>query len=327
MLTLLAIEFLTCVVDYAVYSQPLLSSSFLLFNPAFYIYIQSLTSTRFNLRYTHLLHLLPFIGFESYAYLLSEPLSLDTYFIRDDQFVFRMFFGAANVLSWLIYHPISLRLVHRHRIHLRNELSRIESNESLGWVLFIAIFYVVYCIVAVAIYGLLFTGSIHPLSPHFFNYAALLCMIYIMSAYGLRQTQLPPVLLHQNGNSTYQHSTLSQESKEKIARQLTEFFNEKKPWLNPDLNMDFLANALNVPKYQITEVLNTRLGNNFFQFVNLYRVEEVKKMLADPANKYSIEAIGYECGFASKSAFYTVFKQVTRTTPHDYRTQQLCKMS
>ncbi|HEY6915810.1 MAG TPA: helix-turn-helix domain-containing protein, partial [Paludibacter sp.] len=64
---------------------------------------------------------------------------------------------------------------------------------------------------------------------------------------------------------------------------------------------------LKIPKYQITEVLNTELGNNFFQFVNHYRVEAVKMMLSDPKNKYSIEAIGYECGFSSKSSFYTVF--------------------
>ena len=83
--------------------------------------------------------------------------------------------------------------------------------------------------------------------------------------------------------------------------------------------MDVLSEDLKIPKYQITEVLNTTIGMNFFQFVNHYRVEAVKEMLADKKNKFSIEAIGYECGFASKSAFYTVFKNMTGNTPVTYR--------
>jgi AraC-like DNA-binding protein len=66
-------------------------------------------------------------------------------------------------------------------------------------------------------------------------------------------------------------------------------------------------------------VLNTSIGKNFFQFVNAYRVEEVKRMLVDPKNLYSIEAIGYECGFSSKSSFYKEFKRITGMTPAEYK--------
>jgi len=83
--------------------------------------------------------------------------------------------------------------------------------------------------------------------------------------------------------------------------------------------MDLLSKALKIPKYQLTEVLNTTIGKNFFQFVNAYRVEEVKKMLVDPKNLYSIEAIGYECGFSSKSSFYKEFKRITGMTPAEYK--------
>jgi len=76
---------------------------------------------------------------------------------------------------------------------------------------------------------------------------------------------------------------------------------------------------LKIPKYQLTEVLNSDIGKSFFHFVNFYRVDAVKQMLADPKNKYSIEAIGYECGFSSKSSFYTVFKNMTGETPVSFR--------
>ncbi|KXK42865.1 MAG: hypothetical protein UZ11_BCD004001088 [Bacteroidetes bacterium OLB11] len=42
-----------------------------------------------------------------------------------------------------------------------------------------------------------------------------------------------------------------------------------------------LSNKLKIPKYQITEVLNTVIGQNFFQYVNYHRVEAVKEMLSN----------------------------------------------
>jgi len=318
-LSLLAIEFLTCGIDYFAYNKPLLSSSFLLFNPALYIYINALTRAKFRLHPLHLLHLLPYIGFELTAYLLHEPLALGTYFQKDGQFLFRIIFGAANVISWLIYNPLGLRLVHRHRMHLRNEKSSIGTNENLGWVLFVSIFYVVYCIISVLVALLIFTNIIHPLSLHIFNYSMLLLMIYTFGFYGLRQQSLPIELLNNKPAIPYQHSTLSEEAKTQIAEKILQYVDLHQPWLQSDFNMDALSAAVDVPKYQLTEVLNTRLGFNFFQFINSYRVEAVKQMLTDPKNNFSIEAIGYECGFASKSAFYSVFKKSTRMTPVEYR--------
>jgi AraC-like DNA-binding protein len=316
-LFLMAIEFLTCGIDYLIFNQPILSSSFLLFNPALFIYISALTRPHFRLQYRQLLHLLPFIGFELASYIIKEPLSLDTYFDRDEQFWFRIVFGIANLISWLVYNPLSLWLVHMHRMHLRNEKSSIDANENLGWVLVVSIFYVVYCILAVVMAVLIFTGTINPLSLHFYNYAALLAMIYAMGFYGLRQQKLPTDTL--SDRPPYQYSSLSEETKQLISKQIIQYIESEKPWLQSDFNMDSFSGALHIPKYQLTEVLNTTIGQNFFQFINHYRVEAVKTMLTDPSNNYSIEAIGYECGFASKSAFYSVFKKITRQTPVEYR--------
>lgn len=319
LLTLLAIEFLTCGIDYIAWNKPLLSSSFLLFNPALYIYISALTKSSFKLHPLQLLHLLPFVGFELSAYILHEPLALASYFEKNEQLLFRVFFGSANIISWLVYHPLSLRLVHRHRMHLHNEKSTISSNENLGWVLFISIFYSIYCIVAVSIALLIFTNTIHPLSPHFFNYSALLLMIYVMGFYGLRQLKIPDEILNQRTAIPYQYSNLTEATKMAIAAKVKNYLDKEKPWLHSDFNMDALSAAVAIPKYQLTEVLNTLMGNNFFQLINSYRVEAVKTMLSDPKNNFSIEAIGYECGFASKSAFYSVFKKITRMTPIEYR--------
>lgn len=318
-LILLSADFLSCGLNYEIFNKPLLSSSFLLFNPALYLYVKSLTRPKFTLKRNHVLHLLPFIVFEIYAYIIRQSFSLDTFFVRDSNYVFRLIFGAATIISWLVYNPLSLILVHKHRMHLRNELSNIEKNENLGWVLGVAIFYVVYCILAFLITVLAFYASLNPLSPHIYNYIILLVLIYIISFYGLRQKKVSRKLLVDKPVVHYKNSTLSAETKEFIRHKLVSFFDTEKAYLNPDLSMDVLSASLKIPKYQLTEVLNIEIGKSFFQFVNFYRVEAVKKMLTDPHNRFSIEAIGYDCGFSSKSSFYTVFKSMTGKTPVAFR--------
>ncbi|MDO9634595.1 MAG: helix-turn-helix domain-containing protein [Paludibacter sp.] len=314
-LILLSIEFLTCGLDYEFFKQPLLSSSFLLFNPALYLYISSLTRPSFHLKWVQLFHLLPFVVFELYAYLIQEPFEMDTYFVRDENFLFRMSFAAANFISWGVYNPLSLILVHKYRMHLHNEQSNIEKNESLGWVLAVGIFYVVYCIFAFIIAIIVYYSELQADLPYVFNYSVLLFIIFVLSFYGLRQQVLPKQLLIEKVRIPYEHSNLSGAAKKRIEKKVLDYFENEKAYLNPDLNMELLSQTLKIPKHQITEVLNTVIGKNFFQFVNTYRVEAVKQMLLDPKNKFSIEAVGYDCGFSSKSSFYTVFKSITGVTP------------
>ncbi|MHB9142176.1 MAG: AraC family transcriptional regulator, partial [Paludibacter sp.] len=77
-LVLLSFDFLSCGINYEIFNRPLLISSFLLFNPALYLYIRSLTRPEFDLKWIHLLHLLPFVFFGAYTYIIKEPFLLDT---------------------------------------------------------------------------------------------------------------------------------------------------------------------------------------------------------------------------------------------------------
>ena len=319
-LSLLAIDFMICGLDYEIYGMPLLSSSFLLFNPCLFLYINSLTRPQFKLHWMQLFHLFPFVFFEIYTYIITEPFSLDTFFLHDKYYLFRLVFASSIILSWFIYIPLSLILVNKHRMNLKNEWSNIEKNESLSWLLAFAVFYVVFCMFAVIITVIAYFNHLNPLTPHIYNYSTLLLLVYIMSFYGLSQ-QVPSkrMLSMEELRKPYKNSTLSEETKQLIQKKILFYFEIGNGYLNPELNMNVLSEQLKIPKYQITEVLNTNIGMNFFQFVNHYRVEAVKKMLMDSNNKFSIEAIGYECGFSSKSSFYTVFKSMTGITPVTYR--------
>jgi AraC-like DNA-binding protein len=153
-----------------------------------------------------------------------------------------------------------------------------------------------------------------------FNYSALLALVYILGFYGLQQktiSQYTEKEVHEIRNAPALN--IPPDRREVIRKKLLDYFEKEKPYLISELSMMMLSEKLEVPRHHLTEVLNNDLGRNFFQFVNEYRVESVKQMLSDPTNRYSIEAIGYECGFNSKSSFFTVFKNLTGKTPQEYR--------
>jgi AraC-like DNA-binding protein len=211
--------------------------------------------------------------------------------------------------------------VHNYRKNLRNEFSNIEKNENIAWVLFISIFYILYCFLLLAIGSIVLFSKIDIPVSQTFNLSSLLVLLYIISYYGIRRKELKILFNPKENNchASYKNSNLSKEQKSLIRTKLDDILNKDKLYLNPQLSMDILSSALNIPKYQITEVLSTEIGKNFFQYINSYRVNAVTKMLADKSNHYSIDAIGYECGFSSKSSFYTFFRSSTGLTPYEYK--------
>ena len=326
-LTLLAFEFLTCAIDFRVLGYSLLSSSFLLFNPALFIYIRSLVHKDFKLKWLMILHLLPFVVFETLAYITKTPFTFENFFKVDPTFPFRVSFAAATIASALIYLPLSVRLLHRYRRKLQNEKSLIEKGQSLEWLLSFSIIYIVYSIIA-GILGFVFVFmEVGSEVLTYYNYSFLLLLIYIISFYGVYQQNIEVQTEaddeEESKHISYKNSLLTSDDKLAIKQKVISYMEEDKAYLNPELNMDLLSEATGFPKYQITEVLNMDIGMNFFSFVNSYRIEDVKKMLLAPNLKYSIEAIGYECGFNSKSSFYTVFKKITGMTPIAFRKNNL----
>jgi len=231
-------------------------------------------------------------------------------------------FSFASIGSWIVYNYLSAVMVSRIRKKLESEFSTIESTNNLKWLIFLIVFYNLYCALSFLFAILNISLPESEITQYIYNYSTLLILIYILGFYGLRQKR---IFVEENDTTTdipkekYSKSLLSKKKKENIKTSVISFVEESEAYLNPDISMTWLSKNTNIPKHQITEVFNTELGKNFFQFINEYRIEEVKKMLSDPHNKYSIEAIGYDCGFSSKSSFFSVFKKITGLTPSQYR--------
>jgi AraC-like DNA-binding protein len=153
-------------------------------------------------------------------------------------------------------------------------------------------------------------------------------IIYVMAYLGLRR---PETLIGIESFSAagepgsvpakkYEKSTLTQERAEFYLKKLLAVMETDKPYMDNDLTLPKLAAKLLIPTHHLSQIINERLNQNFFDFVNAHRIEEAKLQLIDPAKKhYSLVAIAEGVGFNSKSAFNSAFKKQTSVTPSEYR--------
>lgn len=96
-------------------------------------------------------------------------------------------------------------------------------------------------------------------------------------------------------------------------------FREQKLYLEPELSLSDLATKLKTNTSVLSAAINQNFGKNFNDFVNEYRVEEVKRQLKDPANTHlSLLGVALECGFNSKSTFNRAFKKFTGQSPKEF---------
>lgn len=96
----------------------------------------------------------------------------------------------------------------------------------------------------------------------------------------------------------------------------------EKLYINPNLSLELIANKFNISVSHLSKIINTNSSQSFTDFINSLRIQRAKQILQDSEFKnYTIEAIGYESGFNSKSNFYTAFKKETQKTPSAYRSK------
>jgi len=101
---------------------------------------------------------------------------------------------------------------------------------------------------------------------------------------------------------------------------LKQYMTEKEPFLDPSLTIQELANQIDIPVRDLSVLINHKMDQHFFDFVNEYRIKKAMNILKDQSKSdLTVLEILYEVGFNSKSSFNTSFKKYTNLTPTAYR--------
>lgn len=109
---------------------------------------------------------------------------------------------------------------------------------------------------------------------------------------------------------------------------LRHLMDRDKLYLDPRLNLAKLAVHAGIPAKRISAVLNQHAGHSFSDFVNEYRMNEVKAKLLKPENQHlTISGIALESGFNSHATFQRVFRAATGMSPRSYIALQTKKKS
>ena len=130
-------------------------------------------------------------------------------------------------------------------------------------------------------------------------------------------------LVSKNTHSVPAKKKINEATASKVITQLYGLMEEEELYKNPLLSRLDLATRLGTSEGYVSQIINQEINKSVIQFVNEYRIEAAKNLLHNPVfNKYSIEAIGMEAGFKSKSAFYSTFKTSLNMSPGAYRKLQ-----
>ncbi len=94
-------------------------------------------------------------------------------------------------------------------------------------------------------------------------------------------------------------------------------------YLNSEISLETIAGKFGITPGYLSKLINQHTNSHFNDYINQQRVEAAKKMMLDSEFfHYTIESIGLESGFKSKSNFYTSFKKFTGQTPNQFRKQK-----
>lgn len=331
-----------------------------LYGPLFYLYARTLSNREHTLRRTDAWHFLPFVLFQVILipfYLQSGPEKL-AYLYTTGASSWTVVLRVATVIKVLhaiLYVAAIFHVLRTLRKNIKETHSSTE-RVNLLWLRNILIGIVVMVCIAVVTASIetgqnsaRMLGQDPNTALDDVSLVAVSLFVYTVGYLGLRQPEIfdsrweayVSTREQRAGSFTeeeqetgapeekdelsedkprYSRSGMSEEAAESYKQALMHLMDEEKPYLRGDLTLLDLSESLDISPHNLTEVINTRFGKNFYEFINNYRIEEVKRRLADPEfDHLTLLAIGLDAGFNSKSSFNAVFKKQVGLTPSQFK--------
>ena len=292
--------------------------------PLFYLYVKSLLESDFKLTKRDALHFIPaglvllvFIPFylqsnEDKIALMYEIGESGFTKIPTEQFIIMI----SQITQICIYLYFSYQLIQHKRkawegLRSKNMLLRLNWLKQATSVF--GAFMLIYAVVTL----ILLMKSSHRMET---DYLIALLMASLVFVIGYVTMAQPAIFDHQLVLSS--PSTTPVDQKSDFKAQLETLMEEERPFLREELKLADVAQMLELPAHQFSDLLRKELQISFPEFLKSYRIAEAKRLLSDPQYDHlKILAVALESGFGNKATFNRVFKEKVGTTPSTFRSQ------
>lgn len=278
----------------------------MLIAPSLFLYMKSRFKER-NSAKTYL-HYLPFFCYSSVLVVLLALGSSYKASIYHWQDLGLIFFH----LQFAVYIYFTFRLMMR--------LSKVDSSKeaakdsTLSWMK--RLFFAIGSAWFLALTFFLVEAFFH-LLPDLLTLNVSLIFVFIVGQLAYKSYHLPNQFIH---SAVVPQSDLSNNIQLEFEQKLRTALAEEKLYLDPNLNMHDLAKQCQLPTRQLSQYLNQYKQSNFFDYVNAFRVEHLKNLLASAeSSQYTINALVEQSGFRSISTAYSAFKKRVGKTPAQFK--------
>ncbi len=314
-----------------------------LLGPIHFLYAKYIIQNRQKFKKQDLIHFLPFII--CILYFVMDFVKADTGFdhvtlpYEDKGYPWVLFvFNWILIFQASLYIFMTLIMLKKFTRYMKDTFSSLD-KVKLDWLKYITYFIGFGLFIFLIENTLLMTGI--NLSDYF-NLSSVLIAIYVYtigytgflkaeifthSEISKSITEIPQASYRyrlesgqEKESEKYEKSGLTQEMAKKHFKDLLDLMESANPYRNSNLALNDLAEKLSISPHNLSEVINTQMGQSFFDLINHYRVEQVKKDLSNTKkHNLTLLSIATDAGFNSKSSFNAIFKKVTGITPSQFR--------
>jgi len=295
-----------------------------LWAPLFYLYVKSLLYSDFSLRKKDIIHSIPFILFLLYDIFQFHIQSVEekTTLIANNRFLTLNLSLIINLMITLqisVYLVFVFKMYYKYRKSLKNRQSSIDVHQSNWLQIYIFGYLIAFLITDFCRIGLYTYQSLKDVFVFFsffgfFIYFILLFYIAISN---------PLIFTKIEEKPEAKTHVIPKHEAYFLLKKINDYMLQSEPFLNPELSLKQLATELKTPERLLSGVINQYSNQNFYDFINNFRIEKAKKLLAeDTLKKSTIQEIFYDSGFNSKSTFNLAFKKSTGITPTEFKKMQ-----